>query len=302
MAKVSVLIPARNELFLPQTVADILAKATGEIEVIAILDGYWPVNDAGQMLIPDDPRVKLLHRGRAWGMRAALNAAAAMATGEWLMKLDAHCLLADGFDEVLKADCDRHWIVIPRRKRLDAENWCVQDVGKPDVDYEYLSWPYHNPGPVPGMHGTIWNERIRARLGKPEYDIDENMSFQGSCWFMHREHWAWLGGMSEDGYGTFIQESQEIGLKTWLSGVGQVMVNKRTWYAHLHKGKKYGRMYFFPKSEVESAQHYTTDYWMNNRWGRQTYDLDWLVERFWPVPTWPEDRGAWRTSRSAKER
>lgn len=41
MPRVSVIIPARNERFLPQTVADLLAHGS-DIEIIAVLDGYWP--------------------------------------------------------------------------------------------------------------------------------------------------------------------------------------------------------------------------------------------------------------------
>ena len=40
--KVSVIVPSRNEIFLNKTVEDLFRTATGEIEVIVILDGYWP--------------------------------------------------------------------------------------------------------------------------------------------------------------------------------------------------------------------------------------------------------------------
>ena len=42
MKDVSIIIPARNEVFLQKTVSDLLTKAEGDIEVIVILDGYWP--------------------------------------------------------------------------------------------------------------------------------------------------------------------------------------------------------------------------------------------------------------------
>ena len=72
------------------------------------------------------------------------------------------------------------------------------------------------------------------------------------------------------------------------------MINKNTWYAHLHKGKEYGRGYFMNKSENDRGNQYCDDYWMNNRWEKRTYNLDYLIERFWPVPTWPEDRSLWK--------
>jgi len=283
MSKVSVIIPSRNEQFLPQTVEDIFAKATGEVEVIVTLDGYWP-----DPPLPDHDNLILIHRSKARGMRAAINAAASVATGEFLMKTDAHCMFAEGFDEVLQADCDGDWMVIPSRYSLDAENWCILETGKRRVDYHYLSYP-DEPGK--GIHGQVWNDRRRERFGKPEFDIDDEMSFQGSCWFMTRRHfWNFLGGMSEVGYGTFIQEPQEIGLKTWLGG-GRIVVNKKTWYAHLHKGRKYGRGYFLNKREAKRGNDYSCDFWFNNRWPSRIHDLEWLIDKFWPVPTWPED---WR--------
>jgi hypothetical protein len=226
-------------------------------------------------------------------MRASINAAASVATGEYLMKLDGHCMVAEGFDEVLTAECDGDWIVIPSRYSLEPETWEIRDTGRARVDYHYLSFPYAVEGWKdydPGLHGAVWGRRARER-SDPKYDIDEEMSFQGSGWLMTRRwFWDFLGGMSEEGYGTFIQEPQEIGLKTWLGG-GKIMTNKKTWYAHLHKGKKYGRGYSTKNSGMKEGAIYSTDFWMNNRWADRVHDIDWLIEKFAPVPTWPED---WR--------
>lgn len=284
---ISVIIPSRNEKFLYRTVLDLLAKAHGQIEIIVVLDGYWPPNEE----IINDARVHYIHRSRALGMRNAINTASAIAKGEYLMKCDAHCMFAEGFDNSLLAHIDDDWVVIPRRKRLDAENWKIQDVGKPDVDYEFLSFPYWHPNEV-GIHGTIWTERIRERLDRVEFNIDDNPAFQGSCWFMSKKHFDnCLEGMQEDGYGSFIGEPQEIGMKTWLSG-GRLVVNKSTWYAHLHKGKTYGRGYSMNKSELIKGNAYSVDYWMNDRWPKAKYTMEWFVnEKFPDMPTWPKD---WR--------
>jgi len=278
---ISVIVPSRGEPFTGKTIDDLFAKASGEIEVIVILDGFWP-----DPPLIDHKGLTILHRGEARGMRSAINSAAAIAKGDYLMKCDAHCMFAEGFDEVLKADCNDNWIVIPRRYRLDAEAWALQDVGKPPIDYHYLSCPITNPDGY-SMHGAIWPERSRERLA-PEYDIDDTMSFQGSMWFMARQHWEWLGGMSEQGYGTFSQEPQEIGNKTWLGG-GRIVTNKKTWYAHLHKGKKYGRGYYIGKEEVVNGHEYSAHYWMGNKWEKRIRDIEWLVDKFSPVPTWPEN-------------
>ena len=284
-SKVSVIIPSRNEQFLPRTVADILAKAAGEIEVIAVLDGYWPVDADNSLLLPDDKRLQIIHFGKPRGMRAAINAAAGIATGQYLMKTDAHCMFAEGFDEALKADCEDNWIVVPRRYSLDAELWERRE--KEPIDYHYLDCPMTNPEYFQ-FHGVVWNQRGRERREDPQYDIDDTMSWQGSMWFMSRKHWDRLGGMSEEGYGTFSQEPQEIGLKTQLGG-GRLVVNKRTWYAHLHKGKQYGRGYSVSKGGIVAGHKYSAEYWMANSWPGRIHDIEWLIERYWPVPRWPDN-------------
>ena len=127
---VSVIIPARNELYLAQTINSLFESAEGEIEVIAILDGYWP-----QPPIDDRPNLTLIHHTESIGMRPAINEAANLATGKYLMKCDAHCMFAKGWDKVLIADCWPNWTVVPRRYALDAEKW---ERGKQKCDYQYI--------------------------------------------------------------------------------------------------------------------------------------------------------------------
>lgn len=282
---VSIVIPSRNEMFLYKTTQDLLNKATGEIEIIIILDGYWPPSNE----IIQDKRVKYLHRGESRGMRNGITSAVNISIGKYIMKIDGHCMVDYGFDEKLKADCEENWVSIPRRKRLDAENWAIQDVGKSDIDYEYLSFP-DDPADFggPGLNGRVWEERIKERANDSKYDIDDNMSFQGSCWFMHKSHFYKMELMDEKNYGSFWNEAQEIGLKTWLSG-GRVITNKKTWYAHLHKGKTYGRGYSLDKRTIDQGAMFGNKWISNKAWSKQTIPFSWLIEHFWPVPTWPDN-------------
>ncbi len=294
MAKLSIIIPARQELFLQQTIDDLLFKSAGDIEILVILDGYWP-----DPALKDDPRVIIIHRERK-GMRASINAGVAVARGKYIMKVDAHCMFAEGYDEILKMDCDKDWIVIPRRYSLEAEvtPWDVRR-HRPFVDYEYLSWPWRPNSKVFGIVGAVWDARIAQRINNV---IDENLTFQGSCWFTPKDFFLKrIGELDETGYGTFIGEAQEIGLKTWLGG-GKVMTNKKLWYAHLWKGQPYrdryraiyGKSYTrLGRTERDEGNKYSVDYWMNNRWKDRIHDLDWLIDRFSPVPHWPEDQSLW---------
>lgn len=279
----SVVIPTRGEIFLQETIDDLLSKARGDIEVIAVLDGPTP-----SIPVSKDPRLHIHQLPTALGMRGAINAGARLARGQYLMKTDGHCLFDIGFDQKLVADCDSNWVVIPRRYSLDAENWRL-DSSRPVRDYHYLCYPDPHKSHDAGMHGVDWLARGKDRIDS-QYDIDDTMSFQGSCWFMHKVWFDdFLGGMDENPiFSGWAQEPTEIGNKTWLGG-GQVKVNKKTYYAHLHKGKRYGRGYKMNESGVIAGHNYAAEFWMQNRWPKAVHKIDWLVEKFWPVPTWPEN-------------
>jgi len=279
--KLSVIIPSRNERFMPETVDDIFNKASGDIEVIVVLDGSIP-----DRLPKQRNNLGYLVFEPARGMRASINAATEVASGEYLLKCDAHCMFAQGFDEVLEADMQDNWIVIPRRCRLDPINWDTEKGGKSAIDYHYLDFPDPFKNHDGGMHGVEWPQRAKERL---DILIDDTPSFQGSCWFMKRTWFTdFLHGMSETGYGTFSQEPQEIGNKTWLGG-GEIKINKKTWYAHLHKGKTYGRMYHQDGNEIVSGHNYSAWHWMTDEEPNMIHSFEWLIRKFWPMPSWSED-------------
>jgi len=282
----SVVIPNRNSPFTTKTIQDVLEKAVGNVEVIVNVDENWPDP------LVEDTRVTYIHPGSPRGMRWGINSAVALAKGKYIMKTDDHCMFAPGFDKVMSENCAENWLIIPRRYSLDAENWKI-DKGRPVRDYHYLCFPRQGKQHDWGMHGVEWPERGRER-SDPKYDIDDTMSFQGSCWFANRRYFTKHVGILDDRietYSTFAQEPQEIGLKYWLGG-GENKVNKKTWYAHLHKGRHYGRMYKEDKHTVAS-HNWSAKHWMNNEEPKMIHPISWLVEKFWPVPTWPEDRSLW---------
>ena len=289
----SIAIPSRNEKFLRQTILDVLANATGEVEIFPVLDGYEPPAEE----IVQDPRVHYLRIPLGDGKchkRHGINQMVSICRGEYVMSLDAHCMVARGFDEQLAKDHEPNWVQIPRRHRLDAENWKIQiqPDNRPPIDYEYILFPLQSErlpgGPrepkkenYPAIHDFKWDARSLARK---DVLIDETMTFQGSCWFMAKEWFGKLGLMQIEGYTGWGQEAEEIGLKTWRAG-GKVMTNKNTWYAHLHKGPKYGRMYHLPNESTDGSNKYSYNYWVNEN---KDFFIK-FVEKFWPVPNWPEN-------------
>lgn len=274
--ELSIIIPSRTDTYLQKTIDDLIAKAEGEIEIIVVLDGYWPETFNWQK-----DKVVVIHHGTPEsnkGMRASINLGMSYARGKYVMKLDEHCMVAYGFDKKLIADCEDDWIVVPRRYRLDADNWKIIKDGRPPIDYMYIE----NKGGY--LHGTLWNEKAKERK---DIMIDDLMTFQGSCWFMNKSYWEKIGPMDDENYGQFANEAQELGNKAWLSG-GRVVVNKKTWYAHWHKDRS---GYNFTNAQqkafnesVEKGRKYSSDFWLNNKWDKRIHDYQWLEEKFAPLP------------------
>jgi hypothetical protein len=276
---VTIIIPSKTEKFLQRTIQDVLEKATGDIEVLPILDGYEPPKEE----IVVDPRVRYIRLPAVayTQKRHGINQAVAECKGEYVMSVDAHCMFAKGFDEQLVKDHQPNWVQIPRRNRLDAENWSIQTQSdsRPPIDYEYTMYPLKfDP---PGLHGFKWDSRT---LERENIKLDDQMHFQGSCWFMTKKWFNELGLMQIEGYTGWGQEAEEIGLKTWRAG-GRVVTNKNTWYAHLHKGAKYGRMYWMSRQSIRDCNVYSYNYWVNEN---KDFFIS-FVEKFWPVPGWPNN-------------
>jgi glycosyltransferase involved in cell wall biosynthesis len=209
----SVVIPSRNEKYLTNTIDDILNKSTEEIEVIAILDGYWCDKI-------EDKRVHYIHYTESRGMRNAINMGVAIAKGEYIMKCDGHVMFDEGFDKKLREDHQDNWITIPRRYALDVSKWKIEE----RTDNKY-------PIDVMVLDDNLQGSPTRERKDNAVIPTE---SFQGSCWFMKKDYFNELGLMDEVRFGGFWQEAQEMAFKCEKNG-GKVMRNTKTWYAHYHK-------------------------------------------------------------------
>lgn len=314
MADLSVLIAARNEIWLKDTIEDVLAHARADTEVICVLDGAWP-----DPAIPDHPRVRLVYRPEAIGQRAAINYAARLSTGRYVMKLDAHCSVAEGFDVTLMADCDRDWTVIPQMRNLHAFNRRCRSCGHEMYQGPMTRVSCEKCQAVDGFDLVrVWQPRNGTRTEcwrfdhelhfqymnrktpaldysrRPEFkgDLVDTMTSVGACFFMHRERFWELGGLDET-HGSWGQFGVEVALKSALSG-GRHVVNRKTWFAHMFRtqGGDFGFPYAISTREQEAARIYSRDLWLHNRWPGQVKPLSWWIDRFAPVSDWHEPHGA----------
>lgn len=305
MPDLSVIIPSRNELFLLNTIQDILKNSRGDTDVIVVLDGAWPIEP-----IPDHPRVTLIYHPESIGQRAACNEAARVSTARYICKVDSHCAFDEGFDVKLIADMQDDWTVAPIMRNLHIFDFVCKKCGE-------RRYQGRIPTSCPACDNTTDFEREIVWRAKPspqsrsycfdatphfqyfgEYtkrpeaqkDLTETMSLQGSCFLMTRDKWFELG-VCDEAFGSWGSQGIEVACKTWLSG-GRVIVNQKTWYAHCFRssqGGDWGFPYPLPRSQQEHAQAAVREMFFNNRWDNQIYPLSWLVEKFWPVKGWSED-------------
>jgi len=319
MPDLSVIIPARNEEFLAITIDNVMDNARADTEVIAVADGCWP-----EPVVRDRPGVRLIHHTESIGQRAATNEAAKLSRAKYVMKLDAHCAVDEGFDVKLMEHCEPDWTVVPRMYALDAFHWVCRTCGK-----EYDQGPPRKTcdkcGPAEFERKLVWKKKNRKRtdymwfddtlriryFDKPNLamfgdvadlkercshkkrdwardDITDVMCCIGACWFQTRDRYWELGGLDE-GHGSWGQVAVELACKAWLSG-GRHVINKKTWFAHLSRTQK-GFSWPYPMSHKaqEYARAYSRDMWLNDKWSKAVRPLSWLVDKFGPLPGWEKE-------------
>ena len=308
----SVIIPARNEIFLQRTIEDVLENSEADTEVIAICDGYWPVPP-----IVDHPKVTIVHHTEPIGQRAATNEGARISQAKFIMKADAHCAFGKGFDRILMEDCRFKWTMIPMMYNLNAFDWKCNACGhqvyqgnKPEEcnkcgkseDFEMVmvwkpregkpatfSWRFDN-----NMQFQYW--RKHRKRAEAQGDLVETLSFIGACFFIHRKRFWRLGGLDET-HGSWGQFGTEIACKTWLSG-GTLITSKKTWFAHMFrtgnfKGSGFNGStwpYEINQKQIDFARSYSKDFWLNDKWPKATKPLSWLIDKFKPIPDWHDKK------------
>jgi len=293
--KLSICIPARNEKWLNRTIEDILKNSEAETEIIVGLDGVW-----GTEAIPQHPKVTVIYFPQSIGQRSITNRCVSLSKSKYVMKVDAHCSFDKGFDRKLIEDMDDNWTVVPAMKNLHVFDWVCecghrryQGPTKPcekcgkDMTMD-IKW---FPKPSPFSTSYRFNDQLEFKYwgeykNKQKGDIVDTLSLQGSCFMCTREKYLELN-LCDESWGSWGGQGAEISLKTWLSG-GEVKVNKNTWYAHLFRtqGGDFGFPYSNPGNEQKKAKNTLRDTFLNDKWPLAKHKLQWLLDKFAPVPDW----------------
>ena len=124
MYDLSIIIPARNEEFLNRTIEGVLENKRGNTEIIVVLDGLWAVEP-----IPQHKDVTVIYLPKNIGQRAAMNMMVRISRAKYIMKLDAHCMVSEGFDQIMMDDMQDDWTMVPTMYNLHALDWVCKKCG-----------------------------------------------------------------------------------------------------------------------------------------------------------------------------
>lgn len=301
----TIVIPARNEMFLARTIKDILENSEGETDVIAVLDGQWTGDP-----IPVDERVTVVLLPESIGQRAATNLAVKLSKSKYIMKVDAHCSFDKGFDRKMMDAMQDNFTMVPTMKNLHAFDWVCPDghrtyqgapgpcnpkddrgkslgivCGKPTV-MEVVWRAKNSPNSTAfrfdkTLHFQYWSQYKKRQTG----DVVDTMTIQGSAFMLTRAKYWELDICSEE-FGSWGQQGVEVACKTWLSG-GRVVCLRTTWYAHMFRTQEGFKFpYHNPESEIEKNRKLSRELFQNNKWPKAIRTFESLLEQFAPIPDW----------------
>jgi len=190
---ISILIPAYNEqLYLNKTIDNFISTAEGDVEVIVVLNGYDQEVDERAVVIRSPENI---------GERKAMNAAARIAKGEYLMRIDAHCDMSEGWDTKMIEVLDKY----PR-----------------GIAVSVLVGRDKNWKPEPGWYAfcKLLPTMEEKWTSKKEYGVIEpNMAFTGCGWVISKDFY-WSFGGADETLPIMGAIGPEFALRAWLEGDG----------------------------------------------------------------------------------
>ena len=146
-----------------RTIDSLKENSTYKLEFIFLADGWTPED------MPDDFIVKSYPE--KVGVRVSLNEGVELASGEYILRLDAHCSMSKGWDLELVKHCKDDTICVSVIDVLIEETW---EVKKHSYGFVYIN---------PSCEEKWW-----GRYPKQNKDIDcePTMSFTGCGWLCKR--------------------------------------------------------------------------------------------------------------------
>jgi glycosyltransferase involved in cell wall biosynthesis len=259
---VSIMIPCIKEdmQYLEKTIDSLYKNAVGPIEFIVAFDGFEPTKRPVDIkYVAFCPRV---------GVRAAMNQMAAMAEGEFLLRIDAHCTITEGWDARMKESCLPKTTVAADIDRLIPETWQGE-----------------------GFDAGMWafDENIDLKMVRgwklPEHRLleEEMLCTMGQGYMIPREYYLECGGCDED-HGVYGDLGAEWSLKTWLTGGRTIM---RTDVVCTHLFRPGQTIFTIDQDMRERSKKRLYDEWVVGNRGSKPFW--WLLNKFDHYAGWSKD-------------
>src|SRR3990167_9337579 len=219
MKQLSILVPARNEEFLQQTIDDIFlhSELGDKLEILVGLDGW-------HTKLKKRPNLRVFESTNVLGQRATQNALAGISEAKYIMKLDAHVSVSQGFDKVMLEimEANPNIVLVPALGNLHVYDWLCPlkhrtYQGKEDkcgqCDSKDLIFQF----------GDVDNFEM----------LHETKAIQGSGFLVSREnYWKWQ--RCDESWGSWGQMGFEIYTKTLKNG-GKVMATRKAFMGHFFR-------------------------------------------------------------------
>jgi hypothetical protein len=237
---VSVLIPYLecDMKYLGRTIASVAKNAHGPVEILKEMD----VNDEGH--------------------RVLMNRMAKKAKGSYLLRLDAHCCLSDGWDIRMKDSCLHNTLITPMLSGLNIKEWTFKEQ---HAGLVVLNKQMRN------MYPLTWKSIEECQTE------EETLSIIGCAYMIQKETFLKSGGCDES-LGRWGAAGLEQSLRTWLTG-GRVLVRTDVLCGHLFREDRktpFGvNLDILNKSYLRIGKT-----WQDYRGIGQTRPLSWLTEKF----------------------
>jgi len=241
MKQLSILVPARNEEFLQQTIDDIFlhSELGDKLEILVGLDGW-------HTKLKKRPNLRVFESTNVLGQRATQNALAGISEAKYIMKLDAHVSVSQGFDKVMLEimEANPNIVLVPALGNLHVYDWLCP------LKHRTYQGKVDKCGQCDSKDLTkelVW--KISSKLYSDFYfdkdlifqfgDVDnfemlhETKAIQGSGFLVSREnYWKWQ--LCDESWGSWGQMGFEIYTKTLKNG-GKVMATRKAFMGHFFR-------------------------------------------------------------------
>ena len=263
--KVSVIIPTINDPHLVRTINSLWGNSVNDIEFIIVNDGgkLLDIAHCPTLLKEIDlDKIKVIQNFKQLGRRVSINSAAAMATGEYLFIIDAHCSMTQGWDVKLTQSCGKKNIAYSVIRDMHPDTW------------EYKPGDYLHVRLNKDYTEKWWKRRTLEECQTEE----ESIAFTGCAWMISKKRYWELGGYDES-LGKYGWDGPEWSLKTWFND-GKVILRTDVICGHIFGTNDGGKLYPCQMIPKEDYVKYMKERYEDKIWK--------LIERFAPVPDWTE--------------